>query len=71
MFNELPLSALSLREESGHVVLCSHRRHALPANWPSPISRFLDSSPARPRAPKPSASHASDRRREAGGQVAA
>lgn len=70
MFNE-PLSALSLREEAGHTVLCSHRRHALPANWPSPISRFMDSSPARPRVPTPSAGHAHHRARGAGGQVTA
>ena len=71
MFNELPLSVMSAREESGHAVLCSHRRHALPSNWPSPISRFLDSSPARPRAPKPSAGHAHNCTRGSGGQFAA
>ena len=71
MFKELPLSALSNREEAGHAMLGSHRRHALPSDWPSPISRFLDPSPTRPRAPKPSAGHAHDRARGASGQVAA
>jgi hypothetical protein len=59
MSREIPfsqLSHLSDHAESGGVVACyvTHRRHQVPRDWPSAVSRFLDPGPAR-CAPMPTA----------------
>lgn len=60
---------LSAAAETGSVASTyfDRRHHQLPADWPSPITRFLDRGPAGP-APKPSAaSRPMQKRRAANG----
>lgn len=59
---EVPVSQtspLSFAEASGAtsvaIDLLPARRHMVPADWPSPILRFLDSSNPRPRVTRHSA----------------
>ena len=65
---EIPLSAVSLTEREATGMLIMHRSQPLPRSWPSPISRFLDPTPAMGK-PQPSAGHASTRSRGQGGAV--
>lgn len=57
---EHQLSGISLTEsESSGAVATSffeRRRHMLPHDWPSPVSRFLDRSHSHQPAPRPSPS---------------
>ncbi len=59
MFNdhEVALSVISLSspEATGHTAITTGRRHQLPADWPSPILRFM----APPQAAGPNAGHIS------------
>lgn len=59
---EIPVSQsvpLSFAEASGATSIAAEllpaRRHMVPADWPSPILRFLDSSNPRPRVTRRSA----------------
>jgi hypothetical protein len=49
LFREIPFSCIDLSqaEEAG---LVQHRRHTLPRDWPSPVSRFLAPQETRLRA---------------------
>ena len=49
---QLSATALTPAAEAGYF---DRRQHQLPRDWPSPITRFLDSGPSRHPAPKPSA----------------
>lgn len=55
MFNDhevaLSATALSSPEATGHTAITTSRRHQLPADWPSPILRYL----APPQATGPNA----------------
>ena len=48
-FREIPISSIDLSqaEEAG---LVQHRRHTIPSDWPSPVSRFLAPQEVRLRA---------------------